>query len=288
MQNGKKKKGKFTEVWMRLKQDKLAVISLCVIALLVFCALFADMFLDYNEDALKQDVMNCRQAPSAEHWFGTDEVGRDVFARIIYGTRTSLAISVSSILIAIGIAMVIGAVSGYYGGLIDSIIMRITDVFLSIPATLMVITLVAALGTSMINLILAIIITYVPGYVRIVRAAVMTVKENTFIEASKAMGGNSAQIIMKHCILNCIAPIIVQATLGISAIIIATAALSYMGLGIQPPIPEWGAMLASGQSFMRTAPHIMLFPALFIFITSLCFNLLGDGLRDALDPKLKN
>ncbi|MDL2218197.1 ABC transporter permease [Christensenellaceae bacterium OttesenSCG-928-M15] len=283
-----KSRGKFQEMWLRLKKDKLAVISLCVILVLVLCAVFAGLIFNYDRDAIMQDVPNRLKGPSSEHWFGTDELGRDIFARVIFGARTSLSIGVVSVFFSIGIAIIIGAVSGYFGGVVDNVIMRITDVFLAMPGTLLVISLVAAFGTSIVNLILATVIAYMPGYVRIVRATVMTVKTNAYIEAAKALGGNSAQIIVKHCILNSMAPIIVQATLGISTIIIATAALSYMGLGAQPPIPEWGAMLASGQASFRTSPHVMLFPAFFIFITSLCFNLLGDGLRDALDPKLKD
>ena len=283
-----KTRSKLQEIWLRLKRNKVAVVSLIIILLLIVVAFAADIFVNYEQNVIKQDIMNRLQPPSAEHWFGTDEFGRDIFSRVIYGSRISLSIGIVATLVSMGIAIIIGSVAGYFGGIIDNIIMRITDIFLAMPGTLLVIALVAALGTNIINLVIAISIAYVPGYVRIVRASVLTIKGNEFIEAAKALGANSNQIIFKHLVTNSLAPIIVQATLGISGIIIAASSLSYMGLGAQPPIPEWGNMLSSGKQFMRTEPHIMFFPGLFIFITSLAFNLLGDGLRDALDPKLKN
>lgn len=283
-----KKRSQAQEVWARLKTNKIAVLSMFIILLLVLIALTANLFLDYDVDAIKQNISNARQSPSAEHWFGTDEYGRDVFARVIFGTRISLAIGVVCVIVSMLVGIVLGAVSGYYGGLIDNIIMRIVDVFMAIPSTLLVIAIVAVLGSTVTNLIIAISIAYFPGYARIVRASVLTVKGNEYVEAAVALGGRARHIIFKHLVMNSLAPIIVQGTLGISSIIVAAAALSYMGLGAQAPMPEWGAMLSASREFMQTEPYLMFFPGLFIFITSLAFSLLGDGLRDALDPKLKN
>lgn len=282
-----KKRSQFQEVWGRLKKNKVAVVSLFVILLLGIIALTADLFLDY-ETAITQDFSNLMQGPSAEHWFGTDEYGRDIFARVMFGTRISLSIGIICVIISMFAGIVLGAFSGYYGGIIDNVIMRLVDVFMAIPSTLLVIAIVAVLGSTIPNLIIAIAIAYFPGYARIVRASVLTVKGNEYVEAAVALGGLPKHIIFKHLVMNSMAPIIVQGTLGISSIIVAAAALSYMGLGAQAPTPEWGAMLSSSREFMQTSPHLMFFPGLFIFLTSLAFSLLGDGLRDALDPKLKN
>lgn len=283
-----KSRTKSQDVWKRLCRNKAALISLFVIMLLIFVAIFADVLFNYQEDVIRQEVPNRLQPPSAQHWFGTDDLGRDVFARVLYGTRVSLTIGFVTIAISMGAAIALGAIAGYSGGAVDNAIMRVTDVFLAIPNTLLVIALVAALGINLVNLVIAIAITYTPGFIRVVRASVLTIKGNDYIEAAKALGATNRQIITKHVIANSLAPIIVQATLGISSIIIAASSLSYIGLGVQPPTPEWGNMLSQGKTFMRTSPHLMFFPGLFIFITSLAFNLLGDGLRDALDPKLKN
>lgn len=285
--SGDVKRTPLQEIWMRLKRNKVAVVSMIIIIILLLMAIFAGLLLDYEEDAIKQNIANRLKPPSAEHWFGTDQYGRDLFSRVVFGSRISLSIGVVATFFAMGTGIVFGAVAGYFGGWVDNIIMRITDIFLAIPAILLAIAIVAVLGTNVVNLIMAIAVAYAPGYVRVVKAAVIRVKGNEYIEAARALGANPAQVIFKHLVLNSIDPIIVQATLGISSIIIAAAALSYVGLGAQPPVPEWGSMLSGGKEFMRTDPYIMIFPGLFIFLSSLSFNLFGDGLRDALDPKLK-
>lgn len=284
----RKRRSKNQELWLRLKKNKVAVASLVVILILVVMALTADIFFDYQQEAIKQHIGNRLQSPSREHLFGTDEFGRDVLARIVFGSRISLSIGVVCVVVSMGVGIIFGAVAGYYGGIIDNIIMRITDIFMAIPGTLLVIAIVSVMGTTITNLMLAIAVAYFPGYARIVRASVLTVKENEYVEAAVALGGRPRNIIFEHLVLNSMAPIIVQGTLGISSIIVAAAALSYMGLGAQAPIPEWGAMLSASKQYMRTEAYLMFFPGLFIFITSLSFSLLGDGLRDALDPKLKN
>lgn len=283
-----KKRSQIKEIWIRLRKNKMAVMAMIVILLLICCAIFADFISDYKISAIGQDIMNRLQSPSTEHWFGTDEYGRDIFARVIFGTRISLSIGVISTLISISFGVVIGSIAGFYGGRVDNIIMRINDILMATPGILLCIAIVAALGTSFVNLIIAIAIAYVPGYVRVVKSAVLQVKGNEYVEAAKALGARSTHIIFKHLVLNSMAPIIVQTTLGISSIIITAAALSYLGLGTQPPVPEWGSMLSAGKDFMRSDPYMMFFPGLFIFITSLSFNIFGDGLRDAMDPKLKN
>ena len=227
------------------------------------------------------------QGPSAEHWFGTDEFGRDIFARIIHGGRVSLVVGLVSISVSLVVGGCLGAFAGFYGGKVDNIIMRIMDIFLAIPSILLAITIVAALGTNLINVMIAIGISYIPTFARIVRAAVMGVKDQEFVESARAIGASNATIIFREVIPNCMAPIIVQATLSVAGAILSTASLSFIGLGVQPPSPEWGAMLSSGRNFLRDAMHLTLFPGLAIVITILALNLLGDGLRDALDPRLK-
>ncbi|MEG0898139.1 MAG: ABC transporter permease [Oscillospiraceae bacterium] len=282
-----KKRSQIAEVWNRLKKNKMAIIGMVIMVLIIVMALGADFIVNYEKDVIKQDIPHMLEGPSREHIFGTDELGRDIFARVIYGSRVSLEVGVLSVIISLSIGGTLGAISGYYGGMTDNIIMRIMDIFLAIPSIMLAITIVAALGANMFNLMLSIGIAAVPSYARIVRAAVMSVKDQEFIEASRAIGAKNATIILKEVIPNCLAPIIVQVTLNVADAIISTAALSFIGLGVQPPQPEWGSMLSGGRPYLRDAWHITLFPGLAIVVTILSLNLLGDGLRDALDPKLK-
>lgn len=283
-----KKRSQWAEVWRRLKQNKMAMAGLAILGVLVFCALFADVIADYNEVVIKQDLKARMEGPSAEHILGTDEFGRDIFARMVHGARVSLQVG----LIAVGIAIIfggsLGALAGYYGGKLDNAIMRLMDIFLAIPSILLAIAIVSALGPSLINLMLAIGISSVPQYARIVRASVLSIRDQEFIEAARAIGANDFRIITKHIIPNALAPVIVQATLGVAGAILSTAGLSFIGMGIQPPAPEWGAMLSGGRQYLRYAWHITAFPGIAIMITILALNLLGDGLRDALDPRLKS
>ncbi|HWP51476.1 MAG TPA: ABC transporter permease [Clostridia bacterium] len=283
----KRKRGQLTEIWRRMRRNKLAMIGLVIVIILIFIAVFADQIADYNTVVIKQNVVNRLQGPSAQHWCGTDEFGRDIFARLVHGARISLLVGVVAVCIALITGGTLGAIAGYFGGVIDNIIMRIMDIFLSIPILLLAIMIVAALGSSMMNLMIAIGLASMPTFARIVRASVLSVKDQEFVEAARAIGAKNHRIILRHIMPNCLSPIIVQATLRVATAILSTASLSFIGLGIQAPAPEWGAMLASGRAYIRDAPHIVIIPGLLIMITILALNLLGDGLRDALDPKLK-
>lgn len=282
-----KKRSQAWEVWRRLKKNKLAIIGLIIILSLAVVALSANFIADYETVVIKQEIKNRLQPPSEEHIFGTDEFGRDIFARLVHGARVSLTVGLISVSIALVVGGFLGAIAGYYGNRIDNIIMRIMDIFLAVPNILLAIAIVAALGTSIVNLMIAVGISSIPSYARIVRASVLSIKDQEFVEAARAVGAKDLTIILTHIIPNSLAPVIVQATLGVANAILSTAALSFIGLGIQPPAPEWGAMLSGGRTFLRDASHITIFPGIAIMITILALNMLGDGLRDALDPKLK-
>ncbi|MBS5134413.1 MAG: ABC transporter permease [Oscillospiraceae bacterium] len=287
LQPAKKKRSMAAEVWMRLCRNKMAMIGLAILLVLVFCAIFANQLADYETLVIKQDMSIRLQGPSAEHWLGTDEYGRDILARLIHGSRISLVVGLVSVSISLVVGGLCGALAGYYGGIIDNVIMRVMDVLLAVPSILLSITIVAAFGTNLFNVMVAIGMSSVPGYARIVRAAVLSIKDQEFVESSRSIGTSTLRIILQEIIPNCLAPIIVQATLGVASAILSTASLSFIGLGVQQPVPEWGAMLSGGRTFMRDAIHLTVFPGLAIVITVLALNLLGDGLRDALDPRLK-
>lgn len=282
-----KKRSVAAEVWQRLCRNKMAMLGLAILVIMVLGAIFADVIADYDTMVVAQNLQNRLQGPSAEHWFGTDEFGRDIFARILHGSRVSLVVGLISVSVSLIIGGSLGAFAGFYGGRVDNIIMRIMDIFLAVPSILLAMTIVAALGTDLIYVMLAIGVSGVPTYARIVRAAVMSVKDQEFVESARAIGASSPTIIFREILPNCMAPIIVQATLSVAGAILSTASLSFIGLGVQPPAPEWGAMLSSGRNYLRDAMHLTLFPGLAIVITILALNLLGDGLRDALDPRLK-
>lgn len=287
-------RGLWKDVWLRLKKNKVALVGMFFLILLVVISV-STFVIDivtkesfYNEYVIKQDLLGKLKGPSAAHIFGQDEFGRDVFLRIIWGTRYSLLLGVGATLMSTLIGGIVGALAGFYGKKLDNVLMRLMDVLLSIPSILLSIAIVAALGTSMFNVMLAIAISYVPQYARVVRAAIMEQKSIDYIEAARAVGTSDARIILRHIIPNAMAPIIVQATLGIAGCILSIAGLSFLGLGIQPPVPEWGGMLSSARQYMRDAWHITTFPGLAIMLTILSLNLVGDAFRDALDPKLKN
>ncbi len=282
-----KKRSQMQEVWRRLKKNKMAMIGLTIVVILVLIAIFADVLFDYNDVVIKQNTAIRLQGPSAEHWLGTDEFGRDILARLVHGSRISLVVGVVAVSIALTVGGTLGALAGFYGGKVDMVIMRLMDILLAVPSLLLSITIVSALGPSIINLMIAISISSIPGYARIVRSSVMTVRDNEFVEAARSIGANNWQIILTHIIPNCMAPIIVQVSLKVASAILSTSGLSFLGLGVKAPTPEWGSMLSGGRAYLRNAPHLTFFPGVMIMITILSLNLLGDGLRDALDPKLK-
>ena len=283
-----KKNSQFREVWRRLKKNKPAVAGLLVLMILSLMAVFADVIADYDEVVIRQDRTVRLQPPSGRFWFGTDAFGRDVFARIVHGARISLTIGLATTSISVLIGGLIGAALAYWGGIPDIIFMRFCDIMSCIPVMLMALAIVTALGPSMINLMIAIIFVNIPLYIRFVRSTVLTIVDMDYIEAARACGTGNFRIIRKHILVNVTGPIIVQATLSIAGMILTAAALSFLGLGIAPPRPEWGSMLSDSRQFMRLAPYLMVFPGIAIVISALSFNLLGDGLRDALDPRLKS
>ena len=283
-----KKRSQASAVWHRLKKNKLAMLGLFILCVLIGLAIFADFIADYDTVVVGQDMSQRLLTPSLEHIFGTDQFGRDVFARIIHGGRLSLSLSIISMSVAVAIGACIGAVAGYYGGRVDDVLMRLMDILLAIPPMLMSISIVAALGQSMINLLIALAIAYIPVFARVIRSTILSIKGQEFVEAARACGTSNARIILRHIIPNAIGPIIVEATLTMGAAILVISSLSFMGLGIEPPAPEWGTMLYEGREVIRSSPYLVIFPGIAIALSVMSLNLLGDGLRDALDPRLKN
>ena len=287
MEQTKKKKRfrRLGDVWHRLRKNKLAMVGLVIIVILILTAIFADYLAPYPYDEMH--LLNTFETPSKDFPFGTDNFGQDILSRVIYGARISLRIGFISVSIALIIGVTIGAICGYFGGKVDILLMRVIDIFQAIPDILMAIAIIASLGPGLSNLMIAVGVAAIPGYARIVRASVLSLRDMEFVEAARASGSNSARIILKHILPNCLAPIIVQATLGLAYAILNAAGMSFIGLGLEPPTPEWGAMLSSGRAYIRDYPHMTLFPGLVIVLTIFALNVLGDGLRDALDPKLK-
>ena len=280
-------RGRAKEVLGRVAQNKGALAGGIVIVILIVISLSAGFFLDYDTQVIGQNVAERLQGPSLRHWFGTDEVGRDIFGRVMYGTRYSLSVGVAAVAIGLVLGVTLGAVAGYFGGTTENIIMRGVDILGAIPGILLAIVIVSVLGQSIMNLMLAIGITSVPQFVRITRAAVLTVKNEEYAEAAKTNGLSHRKIIFKHIMPNCLSPIIVQTTLRMASAIISASGLSFLGLGVPAPEPEWGALLSAGRKYIREYSYMTVFPGLAIMITVLSLNLVGDGLRDALDPKLK-
>lgn len=277
----------FAEFWRRFRKNKSAVAGLLILVLLVGMALFADLIVPYAR-CVEQVGADRLQGPSAAHFFGTDEFGRDLFARVVHGSRYSLFIGVATSLMALAVGAVLGASAGYFGGMVDNVICRIVDVFMCVPPILLSLAVVAALGTSVRNLIVAITISCIPGNVRLIRSVVLTVAEQDYVEVARSYGASNARIIFRYVLPNAMGPIIVNTTMAISDMILSAAGLSFIGMGIQPPSPEWGALLSAAQTYIFTSPYLLVFPGLFIILSSLSFNLVGDGLTDALDPKLKD
>lgn len=280
-------RSQMAEVWHQFRRNKGAMVGSAVVLLIVFIALFADVFLDYDTQVVGQNLADRLQWPSANHWFGTDELGRDIFFRVLYGTRFSCSVGLVAVTIGLLLGVTLGAIAGFYGGWIEELIMRSTDILSAVPNMLLAIVIVSVLGQSIWNLMLAVGITSVPEFVRITRAAVLTVRNQEYVEASKAIGLTNRKIIFKHILPNCLSPIIVQATLRVASAIISASSLSFLGLGVPAPSPEWGALLSGGRKYIRDYSYMTLFPGLAIMITVLALNMMGDGLRDSLDPKLK-
>lgn len=269
----------------RIKKDKSAMFGLFIIGILFICAIFPSYIAPYGYD--DQDYSAKFIFPNAKHIMGTDNFGRDIFSRIIYGARISIQIGFIAVSLSAIIGGFLGAVAAFYGGKVDNYIMRFIDILLAVPGTLLAISIAAALGPGLFNMMIAVGIGGVPTYSRIVRASILTIKEQEFVEAARAVGASDTRIIFRHMLPNSLAPIIVQATLGVAGAILAAAGLSFIGLGIQPPTPEWGSMLSAGRQYIRDYWYIVTFPGLTIMLTVYAINLFGDGLRDALDPRLK-
>ncbi|MDD7363783.1 MAG: nickel transporter permease [Peptoniphilus sp.] len=277
------KQSRFYDLLRVFKKNKMAVLGLVIIAIMVIVAIFAPLIATQPPEV--QDLAARFQSPSSEHWFGTDNFGRDIFSNVVYGARISLFIGLVATVISVIIGTLIGAVAGFFGGAVDNVLMRIVDIFLSIPSLILAIAISAVLGTGMRNLILAVSLSSITGYARIVRASVLSVKEQEYVEAAKIGGASNFRLIFRHILPNCTGPIIVYATLGVGTAILQAASLSFIGLGVQPPTPEWGGMLSQGRSYIRDYPHMTVFPGLAIALTIFSLNLFGDGLSDTLDVK---
>ena len=284
--------------WRRLLHRKSAIVGMAILGILIFIALTAQWIAPYDplQPLIGREKVGKREAPcihafgcdasKPQHILGTDGNVRDEFSRLLYGARLSLIIGLSTVTFAIFIGTVLGALSGYFGGWIDNTIMRVMDVLLAFPSLLLAIAIVTVLGPGLQNALLAIGIVSIPTYARVVRASVLSVREMDYVSATRALGGNTNEILFKRILPNALTPLIVQGTLGIATAILDAAALSFLGLGAQPPTPEWGSMLGAERNQVFTAPHLVFFPGIAIALTVLSFNLLGDGLRDALDPRL--
>lgn len=282
----KKKQSQFSIIMKRLKRNKMAMLGLIVIVIMTLAAVFAPIIAPFGYE--QQDLYRIFAAPGGEHILGTDNLGRDILSRLLYGGRQSLKIGIVSVAIAASLGIIIGSIAGFYGGRVDNLLMRFLDVFQAVPALLMSIAIATTLGPGINNAMLAIGITTIPGYARMTRASFMSVRGMEYVEAATAINATDFRIILKHILPNAISPMIVQITMGVASSILAAASLSFMGLGAQPPLPEWGAMLSAGRTYIRDYPYLCIIPGVVIMMAVLSLNMLGDGLRDALDPRLKN
>lgn len=271
-----------------IARNKLSLTALIILVLLIIGALLAPYIIPYPEDLADATHTQIKlQAPSLEHLMGTDELGRDIFSRVVYGARVSLSAALAAVGLSLVIGIPLGAIAGSFGGRVDNLIMRITDVFLSFPPLLLAIAMVAVMGSSLNNAILAIALSWWPWYTRLIRGQAISVKERKFVQAAETIGTGRMKIIFKHIIPNCISPVIVQASMDIGGVILTVASLSFLGLGAQLPTPEWGLMISMGRRFFPDSWWYCIFPGLAIFVTVLCFNLLGDAIREILDPKTR-
>ena len=282
-----KKQGQVKEIFRRLRKSPGAMVGLVLLILLLLIVVFADQIAPY-EKAIQQDVFNKLQPPSAEHIMGTDTFGRDVLARLVHGGRTSLTIALLASITSCIFGSLLGAIAGYFGGKVDMLIMRALDIFMSIPDLLFTMVVVAALGSSIPVLIVAMTLAYFTNYVRLVRSEVLNLCEQEYVEASRAGGASPMRIILTHIVPNAMGIILVNLTLNVASLVIYQSSLSFIGLSLPQPMPDWGSMLADARQYMLRAPYLMAFPAIAIVLTAFAVNLLGDGLRDAMDPRLKN
>ena len=285
-QTMKRKQSASAAVLKRLRKNKTAMVGLIVFAILALSAVFAPMLTPYGYATM--DLKIAFQGPSTAHWFGTDDLGRDILTRILYGGRYSLTIGIISVAFALVVGVIIGTIAGYFGGMADNLIMRFLDIFQSIPGLLLTIAISAALGSGFDKTVLALSISRIPAFARVLRASIMRVRDQEYLEAAESIGCGKFRMIMRYVLPNSLAPLIVEATMGVANTVLTAASLSYIGLGVQPPTPGWGAMLSGAKGYIRDYSYMLTFPGLFIALTVLCLNMLGDGLRDALDPKLKN
>jgi len=285
-----KKRSQMHDVWRRFRKSPIAMAGLCVVIFMILVAIFADVIAPGTAHNPGYDIHNLGnrfQAPNAEYIMGTDEFGRDIFARVVHGSRISLLVGFIVVTFSMTLGVLIGAIAGFFGKVAENILMRFIDILLSIPPILLAISIAAAMRPGLMSIVIAVGVGAAPLYARVMRASVLTVKEQEFIEAAHSIGANKFRIIRKHVLPNCIAPIIVQATMGLAYAILWAAALSFLGIGVQPPTPEWGAMLSEGRMYIRDHWHMVLFPGLAIAIMIFALNMMGDGLRDAFDPRLK-
>lgn len=282
--NEKAKSSRFNDFLRKFKKQNSAIAALIVLLILVFIAIFCYQIAPYGINEF--DYSSVLQKPSAAHWFGTDEFGRDLFSRILCGTRISLTVGLAAVTVGAISGTVLGLIAGYYGGIAESLIMRMCDVLFAFPGIILAIAIIAILGSGMTNVVIAVAVFSMPTFCRLVRSTVLATKESVYVQAERSLGASDARILFRHILPAALPNIIVQYTMSIGNSIMTASSLSFLGMGAQAPTPEWGLILSTGRTYMVNAVHMMLFPGLAIFITVLCFNLLGDGLRDALDPKL--
>ncbi len=283
-----KKKGQLRVIWMRYCRSRLAVFGLIIFSVMLLLVLSADLYMDYDTNALKMNMSEQYLDPSMRHLMGTDSMGRDYFARVIYGGRISMFVGVATVIFALLVGGLIGAVAAYYGGRLENILMRIMDVFLAIPPTLLALTIIATVGSGISTLVIAMGISQTPRMARIVRSAVLGVKGSDYVEAARACGTSNARIILRHIIPNAMGPILVQATQTVARSVLIISSLSFIGLGVSEPTPEWGSMLSTVKTQMRYYPHLAIAPGIAMGLSVLSLTLIGDGLRDAMDPRLRN
>lgn len=280
-----KKKSQLQEVWGRFKKNRLALFGMVLILLMILMVILSPLIAPYGFD--EQNYYEIFASPSLQHLCGTDNLGRDVFSRLLYGGRVSLTIGIISVGIGLLCGGLMGALAGYYGSKLDNTLMRIIDILMAIPSVILAISICAALGPGLVNTMIAVGVASIPNYARILRSSILSIKQQEYVEAARAIGASNARIISKHIVPNSLSGLIVQASMGVGRAIISAASMSFIGLGIAPPNPEWGAMLSAGRTYFRDYPHMVLFPGIAIFLAVLSMNLIGDGLRDALDPRLK-